>query len=263
MKDLPLCAQGHTGHPTTITKVDLGRAHMWRDYPQVPARFAREWEIEVFDAATLDNRGGYCPGLSNVSTTLNTHHLWEPPETVAMLCAMERWPDAVVNDVGANIGYYTTMASQFGLESCAYEPDPDVFEVLRRNRSRSCPTKTLLLPVEFPDDGFEGPTLLENGRPIIVKVDVEGMEPEVLTRIHDQIDAIVFAMIEVTPAWGNYESPLRYYHEKGFALTMIPVKSYPPSQFDTLDDLDWSRSFDDLWSEVSKYHQSTVLMARM
>ncbi len=60
--------------------------------------------------------------------------VWEPVETA--LFRSEIHPGDVVVDVGANVGYFTLIAAQLvgdGGKVWAFEPDPDAFELLRRN----------------------------------------------------------------------------------------------------------------------------------
>lgn len=60
--------------------------------------------------------------------------VWEPVETA--LFRSEIHPGDVVVDVGANVGYFTLIAAQLVGDTgkvWAFEPDPDAFELLRRN----------------------------------------------------------------------------------------------------------------------------------
>ena len=60
--------------------------------------------------------------------------VWEPIETA--LFRSEIHPGDVVVDVGANVGYFTLIAAQLVGDTgkvWAFEPDPDAFELLRRN----------------------------------------------------------------------------------------------------------------------------------
>ncbi len=60
--------------------------------------------------------------------------VWEPVETA--LFRSEIHAGDVVVDVGANVGYFTLIASQLVGDTgqvWAFEPDPDAFDLLRRN----------------------------------------------------------------------------------------------------------------------------------
>ncbi len=59
---------------------------------------------------------------------------WEPVETEALRQELRRGD--VVVDVGANIGYYTILASRLvgeGGKVYAFEPEPDNFAMLQKN----------------------------------------------------------------------------------------------------------------------------------
>ncbi|CAG5116970.1 unnamed protein product, partial [Candidula unifasciata] len=57
-----------------------------------------------------------------ISAGLLTTGLWEPFITRAFQVALSRYPDATIIDVGANIGYYSLLASAMGHKVIAIEP---------------------------------------------------------------------------------------------------------------------------------------------
>jgi FkbM family methyltransferase len=120
-------------------------------------------------------------------------------------------PGDLFVDVGANIGSYTVLASKVaGANSFSIEPVPATFQRLRRNinlndisslvDSRCCAvgqnhgqikfTSNLDTTNQVADDNYQGNTinvpvesldsLLENLRPTLIKIDVEGFEPNVI-----------------------------------------------------------------------------------
>lgn len=69
-----------------------------------------------------------------VSGRIREHHIWEPYETELVVNLLQ--PGDVFLDIGANIGYYTVLASALvgsGGAVIAYEPDEDNFRLLREN----------------------------------------------------------------------------------------------------------------------------------
>jgi FkbM family methyltransferase len=69
-----------------------------------------------------------------VSSAIFAHGVWEPEETSFLEKALR--PGMVFVDIGANIGYYTVMASSLVGSSgkvFAFEPDPRNFALLERN----------------------------------------------------------------------------------------------------------------------------------
>ena len=71
------------------------------------------------------------PRDSVVASHLIANGVWEPEET--RLFRERVWRDAVVIDVGANIGYYSLLAAQAGATVYAFEPEPHNFDLLQRN----------------------------------------------------------------------------------------------------------------------------------
>jgi FkbM family methyltransferase len=114
-------------------------------------------------------------------------------------------------DVGANIGSYTVLASKvIGANSFSIEPVPKTFQYLQRNinlnnisslvDSRCCAagesqntlkfssdldTTNHVVSIDYVGDIIEVPVesldhMLDKLRPILIKIDVEGFEPEVI-----------------------------------------------------------------------------------
>ena len=114
-------------------------------------------------------------------------------------------------DVGANIGSYTVLASKvIGANSLSLEPVPITFERLTRNInineinnlvdarrcavgnangtlrfSADCDTTNQVVDQNYVGVAIEVPvtsldTMLENSKPTLIKIDVEGYEPQVI-----------------------------------------------------------------------------------
>ncbi|CAL1528253.1 unnamed protein product, partial [Lymnaea stagnalis] len=60
-----------------------------------------------------------------ISSSLLTSGIWEPYITQAFQTALERFPQATVIDVGANLGYYSLLASAMGHRVVALEPQTE------------------------------------------------------------------------------------------------------------------------------------------
>ena len=73
-------------------------------------------------------------GDNHVSKTLREQGIWEAYETQLFTACLQ--DGAKVLDVGANIGYYSVLASLFLGDTgqvLAYEPNPENFTVLKKN----------------------------------------------------------------------------------------------------------------------------------
>ncbi len=70
----------------------------------------------------------------HVSRRIREQGIWEPFETALFLACLR--PGGVCVDVGANLGYFSTLAASLVGDSgsvFAFEPDPDNFSLLERN----------------------------------------------------------------------------------------------------------------------------------
>ncbi|MEM8560709.1 MAG: FkbM family methyltransferase [Pseudomonadota bacterium] len=172
----------------------------------------------------------------HVSTAIASNGIWEPLETYFLLAMLR--PGDVFVDVGANIGYFSLLASQrVGAAGAvlAFEPEADNFALLQTNREinqcdnlrcfqlalgrRDSEAKLFLNERNRGDhslysDGGSGPSQsirVANGSRFIgdqyqrinfLKVDTQGAECDVLwglgDLIHSSADDLVM-IIEVSP----------------------------------------------------------------
>ena len=97
--------------------------------PHLASLFGRSVRVSVLGKAlNMDLRD------DAMSSTLFAEGIWEPEETSFVGKALQ--PGMVFVDVGANIGYYTVIASGIvgsAGKVFAFEPDPKNFELLQKN----------------------------------------------------------------------------------------------------------------------------------
>lgn len=166
---------------------------------------------------------------------------WEPHVTAAFRELLSR--EDVCVDVGANIGYFTLLASQLVGPSgrvYAFEPLPSVYAMLRSNLELNSVTNVTALCVAAGDtDGrahlYVAPSGHSSIRPLdarstlmtvrtcrldsivptsdlarikLVKIDVEGYEPEVVRGLEGVFEAggRPAVILEVTPARNSNEA---------------------------------------------------------
>jgi FkbM family methyltransferase len=143
-------------------------------------------------------------------------------------------PGDLFVDVGANIGSYTVLASKVaGANSFSIEPVPKTFQCLQRNinlnnisslvDSRCCAageshnaltfssdldTTNHVVNIDYVGDIIEVPVesldhMLDQLRPILIKIDVEGFEPEVIAGavkvlLCDSLLAVLLETVDLT-----------------------------------------------------------------
>ena len=133
------------GQPVNLDFVDL-IAKAWRFYKSVAPIEWGQWRVERALYWALENsRGvrrirthdGFLMDL-DLADFLQRHiyvtGTWEPATAAALTARLK--PGDVFIDIGANVGYFSLLAAQIvGTEGrvLAFEPNPEVFERLRRN----------------------------------------------------------------------------------------------------------------------------------
>lgn len=157
---------------------------------------------------TIDYRHGKVSYLDNdlyIGRALSLYGEREEKE-VEFVCSLVKAGDVVV-DVGANIGMLTVPLAKLGAKVFAFEPQPQMYELLRENVEQNglevqtnqyalgaAAGHAALPPIDYDaPDNFGGVPLLPGDGIIVgtldsmnllhcklIKIDVEGMEAEVL-----------------------------------------------------------------------------------
>ena len=170
--------------------------------------------------------------------------VWEP-STTALVERLVGSGDVVI-DVGAHVGYYSLLASRLGAKVSAFEADPEMANRLkmnveindlgsvevqqvavasdqsgrvlhrgpRHNRGLSSTSPRWNLSDAGTVDSARlsdlvDPTLLS--RVCLVKIDVEGAEPDVLAGMEDmwsQLSPDAVVLLEVSPRWWSEKTDI-------------------------------------------------------
>ena len=193
---------------------------------------------------------------------------WEP-STTSLIKSLTK-PGRCTVDVGAHIGYFSILAASLGADVVAFEADPDMADRLLANISESGYSEIVRVVAAAVADDSRGRTLhrgpnhnrgltssnpkwnLKPSGPVpsislsnalsasqlsqvqIVKIDVEGSEPEVIAGMGDSWrilppDSVI--LIELSPKWWSIgktvEEVLLPIREAGFEAWTIE-NSYSP-----------------------------------
>lgn len=228
------CRRGCIDHVTIETTVNIGGPTPYRDLTSIPERFATEFTIEVWDTSKAPVDGGpYCPARDAVSETILALGIWEPQETTILLECFERTGPGVFVDFGAQIGWFSVLARQAGMQVLAFEADPDCHRVATRNVGGG----VNLTRVDADSTPFD-PMHWE--MPVVVKIDLEGAEQHAIAMLQPAIDAgkVEFVMAEISPCFNDsYPKLVAGLMRDGFIGYMLPDKQMPPVQIDQLEAL--------------------------
>ena len=141
-------------------------------------------------------------------------------------------PKDIIIDIGANNGEFGIWATRRGAQYFGFEPDPTAFEALKRNvpsqqvfdcaisnidgvqsffLATSEADSSLFKPenasneIKVKTRKFDtiAPTLFEERRIRLLKVEAEGMEPEVLEGAVDNIGRVEYVAVDAGPERGG------------------------------------------------------------
>ena len=199
--------------------------------------------MEVFDWRRYENTHGYCPGDDEFSRSVEQQRIWEGFNTVLAMAILdphrprqigfiEESELGVVLDFGANLGWFTKLATLAGRDVLAIEADAAVMAVLQRNV-----TTIEWLGHPFFAQGWIGPDtpqLSAGPRVRFLKSDVEGNENHVVRVCANLFkDRLVdYAMLEVSPIFApHYPDTLQWIVSCGYTAHLIPGKGYDIARF--------------------------------
>ncbi len=97
-----------------------------------------------------------------ISLSLWESGVWEPYITPIIQRGLNKYPDAIFVDIGANIGYYTLMAAKMGHQVIAVEPAHDNFVRLHKGAQLNKLTHKIWAIFNAMSDSHENATLIEN-----------------------------------------------------------------------------------------------------
>ena len=138
-----------------------------------------------------------------VSHCIYADHTWEPYQTEIQIELFKQFPSATFIDIGAHVGYYSLIAKHFGLNVVCYEANPDIHAVLSRNVGSDNAVREYV--------NASTPILCGVGESVLIKLDVEGSEPEIVdalvtSGLAHKIQAII---VEVSPKFREIHILLR------------------------------------------------------
>lgn len=257
------CQRGHDVHASRLVEIDLAAPHAYADLPQVPARFARQFAIHVWDTDIYPVDGGpHCPAHDAVSETLRSHRIWEPVETILTLDACNAAMNELVIDMGAQIGWFSLLAASRGRHAVAYDADPECLRLIRASaESNGWARRIDPIPLRI---GPDTPPFDFTGHACLAKVDVEGAEDEAVRVLWPAIadGRVSHLLVEVSPVFSDgYPVLCERIVAAGYRAYRLPPKQRPPADFSGLADLAPFR-LDDVAAYVRTVDQANVWFSR-
>ena len=263
------CQRGCEAHRSRLVSVRLGGPTGYSDLPPIPQRFARDFDLTVWDpsAHPVDD-GPYCPARDCVSETITAMGVWEPVETIVVLDILSR-PDVAGSflDVGAQVGWFSVLAQSCGREVDAVECDADNARLFALNLSAAdSHERTRIYRQRVGVDAL--PELPQ--RIALAKIDVEGAEPAVVDWLMPAVEAgrVGAVLMEVSPVFHDgYMAACLRLRDAGMRAYALPEKGYPPRPMATepgelLGQLTLLEPKENLAAFVASTRQANVLFAR-
>lgn len=267
------CQHSHGGHASRQATVHLGGPTAYADLTPIPERFTRDLHLDVWAYEHYMNLPpGYCPGRDVVSETIVQLGVWEPVETTVLLLCFERFdatvPDPWFLDMGCQVGWFSALAASYGMNTWGFDADPDCAALAFRNIARHTEdtegqhhdVSILRLGADAGPD-FNNAAFADSR--IVVKIDVEGAEPEAVAELAPVMDLVDFMLIEISPVFHNRYLDLTLdLIEQGFEPYEMPPKHRTPYVINKLEDLRPWHLDGDAIKQIPTWHQKNVLFAR-
>ena len=245
-------------HDRVLRTIHLGGRPAVAAYPAIPARWARSFEMYLWDQA----QGG-ARRADALSDFVLQFGCWEGFETLLAMAVLDGGDRrGLVVDFGAHLGWYSLLAASFGYRTLALDEDAEQLEMLKES-ARLNALDGLIVPrklrvdvklgtLDF--DALCGPTdelcaaevraseeASEEGRGsdtaegaaataiAWMKLDIEGAEAEAMRASWSYFERrlVRAAHIEITPAWACWIDGqidfLRRLAALGYELYDIPA----------------------------------------
>lgn len=215
------CQRGCSEHVTRDVIVKIGGPTGYHDRPPIPMRFASAFDLAVWDPEKHPVDGGpYCPSNDAVSSTIVSHGTWEQTESTIILDLLASG-EGILLDIGAQLGWYSALASAAGHFAYAIECDPLNVGLCRGNIARNG-NGGIVIEGRIGVDAVP----LPKGRIRIAKIDIEGAEPEAIEWLDPKLAAgeVDALLIELSPVFcsGYDELALDLVRTYGYAAYSLP-----------------------------------------
>lgn len=217
------CSRGHTSHETVIVHVDLHGKHA-HDFALFPDNRRCQFDFEVYNSSIYET-GQWCHGDAAVAQGIIAQGIWESYETRLAVEIYATNEPGTVLDFGANMGWYTVLASLQGHDVIAFEMESETADICGRNVMRNRNTAVTILNT-FIDD--RTPRLRAHDEHVLfLKSDVEGSEFAVIECCWDLIEQrrVQYMMLEISPCFKpGYGELMQRIMDAGYSAHLIPDK---------------------------------------
>lgn len=248
------CQRGHERHELIPLHVDLGRPHGYADLTAIPPDLARRFRMAVFDWRAYAGSDGYCPGNDAVSQTIAETGIWEPRETSMALKVMAGHEGDALVDFGAQIGWFCLLAASCGLDSFAFDADPEPLRLMHESFLLNHWLPLLYAEQVRISPNVDAVRLPEHVR--LAKLDLEGAEDEAVRLLWTMLDAgkVDHLVMEVSPVFADfYPELVAEVMGYGFEMYRMPDKQIPPIDvsdpafLEPVTDISWIDHQDSVW----------------
>lgn len=172
-------------------------------------------------ARSISRKAGFTPTLNQIR--MLWHETDYEDKFAAALLTLVR-PDDCVWDIGANVGFYTEQLSKLARFVVAFEPIGDNLQQIKARHlpnvncqqfalgdtqlqlsmSKNAQYSSIVASPYVPSDAMRemvtvipGDSLADLPKPNVVKIDVEGFEPEVIRGMRNVLRSVRAAFVEV------------------------------------------------------------------
>lgn len=218
------CELDHGEHLSHTVHVDFSKPHGLVNQPQIPERFHRSFDIEVFDWRRYKHPGKYCPADDRVSETIDERGIWEPAGSILTMSALEPLDALPVLDFGSQIGWYTSVAISCGMKVLPIDMETEMHRLLLRSRELNGDRDHIWDPLEAEISEASG-MLSPYERIAFIKADIEGAERHVVRMFRPMLmeQRVDHLMLEISPCFNeSYPDLVCELRSYGYHCWQIP-----------------------------------------
>lgn len=257
------CQNGHATHQSMRNQVQF------KDLDFI----LEIWDWSKYSDDTFSTYKEYCTGQDAVSWSIDQLGVWEPAETALLAQIFKNNPaPKTVIDIGAQVGWYSTIAGLYGHDAYAIEADPHNIELIEKNSyENAAPIRAIHGYVNEDAPTIEPEPIL------LVKCDIEGNEPyayQMLRRCFAS-QTIEYALFEISPAFwqqgkfgvkeDTYPKLVQQIEDDGYIPFIVPQKmhkTYDTFMADPLEFLKPENALDTWDDPIETWWQENVLFVR-
>ena len=222
------CKNGHDTHQTKVVDFTLDISPKLK----IENMKMKIYDWSAYSDETFSRYTQYCNGQDIISYKIDKEHLWEPYETAIIMDILsEKDEPGTFYDLGAHIGWYSTIGLKMGRHTISVDSDWENIKMVEDNAKLNgveAHVHKEIINIDTLGEPREVPVHL-------LKVDIEGEEQHAFRQFERSFwsKTVKYALFEISPVFNDsYPKLCADIMDLGYDCYQIPTPGFHVQEFE-------------------------------